>query len=118
MILNGAIADAVLASFRRRSGPASASTSCCDAQRHAVPPPWRVHVHPAGGVAHQHQPVDVRAHDKVVQPGDLVGIDTDANGYEGYVLDVSRTFLCGDEGTPGRRRPIASPMIASTACAS
>jgi Xaa-Pro aminopeptidase len=43
------------------------------------------------------------AHDKLVQPGDLVGIDTDANGYEGYVLDVSRTFLCGDEGTPGQK---------------
>jgi Xaa-Pro aminopeptidase len=36
------------------------------------------------------------AHDKAVQPGDLVGVDTDANGYEGYVIDVSRTFLCGD----------------------
>ena len=43
------------------------------------------------------------AHDKLVQPGDLVGIDTDANGYEGYVLDVSRTFLCGDEGTPAQK---------------
>jgi Xaa-Pro dipeptidase len=37
------------------------------------------------------------AHDKIVQPGDLVGVDTDANGYEGYVIDVSRTFLCGDD---------------------
>lgn len=43
------------------------------------------------------------AHDKIVQPGDLVGIDTDANGYEGYVLDISRTFLCGDEGTPAQK---------------
>ena len=43
------------------------------------------------------------AHDKIVQPGDLVGIDTDANGYEGYVLNVSRTFLCGDEGTPAQK---------------
>ncbi len=40
------------------------------------------------------------AHDKIVQPGDLIGIDTDANGYEGYVIDVSRTFLCGDVPTP------------------
>src|SRR5262249_52725181 len=37
------------------------------------------------------------AHDKLVMPGDLVGVDTDANGYEGYVIDVSRTFLCGDD---------------------
>jgi len=43
------------------------------------------------------------AHDKLVQPSDLVGIDTDANGYEGYVLDVSRTFLCGDEGSAGQK---------------
>lgn len=43
------------------------------------------------------------AHDKVVQPGDLVGIDTDANGYEGYVVDISRTFLCGDQATDGQK---------------
>jgi Xaa-Pro aminopeptidase len=40
------------------------------------------------------------AHDKIVMPGDLVGVDTDANGYEGYVIDVSRTFLCGDIPAP------------------
>ena len=43
------------------------------------------------------------AHDKVVQPGDLVGIDTDSNGYEGYVVDISRTFLCGDVATDGQK---------------
>ncbi len=43
------------------------------------------------------------AHDKLVQPGDLVGMDTDANGYEGYVIDFSRTFLCGDEAKPGQK---------------
>ena len=43
------------------------------------------------------------AHDKLVQPGDLVGIDTDANGYEGYVIDISRTFLCGDRATEGQK---------------
>jgi len=43
------------------------------------------------------------AHDKIVMPGDLVGIDTDANGYEGYVIDISRTFLCGDRSTPAQR---------------
>lgn len=43
------------------------------------------------------------AHDKLVQPGDLVGIDTDANGYEGYVIDVSRTFLCGETASPEQR---------------
>jgi Xaa-Pro aminopeptidase len=43
------------------------------------------------------------AHDKPVLPGDLVGVDTDANGYEGYVIDVSRTFLCGDTPVEGQR---------------
>jgi Xaa-Pro dipeptidase len=43
------------------------------------------------------------AHDKLVQPGDLVGVDTDANGYEGYVIDISRTFLCGDHALPGQK---------------
>ncbi|HTO10570.1 MAG TPA: Xaa-Pro peptidase family protein [Candidatus Binatia bacterium] len=43
------------------------------------------------------------AHDKVVMPGDLVGVDTDANGFEGYVIDVSRTFLCGDNPSPGQK---------------
>ena len=43
------------------------------------------------------------AHDKIVQPGDLVGFDTDANGYEGYVFDISRTFLCGDEASAGQK---------------
>jgi Xaa-Pro aminopeptidase len=43
------------------------------------------------------------AHDKAVMPGDLVGVDTDANGFEGYVIDVSRTFLCGDNPAPGQK---------------
>ena len=43
------------------------------------------------------------AHDKVVQPGDLVGIDTDANVYEGYVVDISRTFLCGNVASEGQK---------------
>ncbi len=43
------------------------------------------------------------ATDKVVMPGDLVGVDTDANGYEGYVIDISRTFLCGDAPTPEQK---------------
>jgi Xaa-Pro aminopeptidase len=43
------------------------------------------------------------AQDKLVMPGDLVGVDTDACGVEGYVIDVSRTFLCGGQPTPGQR---------------
>jgi len=36
----------------------------------------------------------------MVRPGDLVGIDTDMIGPEGYACDISRTFLCGDKATP------------------
>ena len=35
------------------------------------------------------------AGDKIVMAGDLVGVDTDALGYGGYLIDVSRTFHCG-----------------------
>ena len=31
-----------------------------------------------------------------MEPGDLVFVDTDAVGVEGYFADVSRTFLVGD----------------------
>jgi len=44
-------------------------------------------------------PWGAEASDKIVQDGDLVALDTDANGYEGYVIDVSRTFLCGSKPT-------------------
>ena len=39
------------------------------------------------------------ADDKRVEPGDLVAIDTDTIGPEGYVADFSRTFLCGERPT-------------------
>ena len=44
-------------------------------------------------------PWGAEASDKIVQSGELVALDTDANGYEGYVIDVSRTFLCGRKPT-------------------
>ena len=49
-------------------------------------------------------PWNLEATDRVVEPGDLVFVDTDAVGYEGYFIDVSRTFLCGDvEATSAQR---------------
>jgi Xaa-Pro dipeptidase len=33
---------------------------------------------------------------RVVEAGDLLCLDTDAIGFEGYAVDFSRTFLCGD----------------------
>jgi Xaa-Pro aminopeptidase len=42
------------------------------------------------------------ARDKLVMPGDLVCVDTDAYGVEGYLIDVSRTFVCGDVAAAGQ----------------
>jgi Xaa-Pro aminopeptidase len=36
------------------------------------------------------------ATDRVVEEGDLVGLDTDLVGRDGYLTDYSRTWLCGD----------------------
>ncbi len=44
------------------------------------------------------------ATDRVVEPGDLVFVDTDTVGIEGYFFCVSRTFLAGDgRPTPAQR---------------
>lgn len=43
------------------------------------------------------------AHGRVVHEGEMVALDTDAHGYEGYVIDLSRGFLCGD-GSPDREQ--------------
>ena len=44
------------------------------------------------------------ATDRVIEHGDLVYVDTDTVGIEGYFFCVSRTFLCGDaEGTAAQR---------------
>jgi len=41
---------------------------------------------------------------RALEPGDLVFVDTDAVGVEGYFFCVSRTFLCGDvRPTPAQR---------------
>ncbi|MEQ9487467.1 MAG: Xaa-Pro peptidase family protein [Alphaproteobacteria bacterium] len=34
--------------------------------------------------------------ERILKKGDLVCLDTDALGYEGYAVDFSRSFLCGD----------------------
>ncbi len=44
------------------------------------------------------------ATDRVIESGDLVYVDTDTVGIEGYFFCVSRTFLCGDaEPTAAQR---------------
>ncbi len=42
--------------------------------------------------------------DRALEDGDLVFVDTDVNGVEGYFYCVSRTFACGDRGvTPEQK---------------
>lgn len=104
MILNGAIADVMFADFEAAIHPGVREYELL-----AVLSDTLLRYHGefiftrlvASGT--NTNPWMSEAHDKLVQPGDLVGIDTDANGYEGYVIDVSRTFLCGDVGTPGQK---------------
>jgi Xaa-Pro aminopeptidase len=44
------------------------------------------------------------AGERVLRNGDLLCLDTDAIGYGGYAVDLSRTFLCGNqEPTPVQR---------------
>lgn len=52
---------------------------------------------------HRTNPWFQEAGSKLVRPGDLVAFDTDATGPEGYICDVSRTFLCGDRPTSAQR---------------
>ena len=49
-------------------------------------------------------PWRAEATDRAIEPGDLVYVDTDAVGVEGYFFCVSRTFLCGDgPASPAQR---------------
>jgi Xaa-Pro aminopeptidase len=51
-------------------------------------------------------PWNLEATDRALEPGDLVFVDTDAVGYEGYFIDVSRTFLCGDVAPSAAQREL------------
>lgn len=44
---------------------------------------------------------------RLVRPGDLVAIDTDMVGPEGYLCDISRTFICGDRANSYQREAYA-----------
>ncbi len=48
-------------------------------------------------------PWTLEAGDRAVALGDLVFVDTDAIGVEGYFVDVSRTFLCGERPSPEQK---------------
>lgn len=39
-----------------------------------------------------------------LQAGELLALDTDANGYENYCVDFSRTFLCGEGDSTAEQR--------------
>ncbi len=104
MTINGAIGDAILAEFEAAIRPGVREYELLavlgDAllRRHGEFLFTRL---VASGT--NTNPWMSEAHDKIVRPGDLVGVDTDANGYEGYVIDVSRTFLCGDTPSPEQK---------------
>jgi Xaa-Pro aminopeptidase len=51
---------------------------------------------------HKTNPWFHEADDKEVEMGELVAIDTDMIGPEGYVADFSRTFLCGESPNPAQ----------------
>jgi hypothetical protein len=90
-VLNGGIGDAMLAEFEAAIRPGIrefellAVLSDSLLRRHGEGLFTRL---VASGT--NTNPWLTEAHDKLVMPGDLVGVDTDANGYEGYVIDVSR----------------------------
>jgi len=44
------------------------------------------------------------ADDKKVAAGELVAIDTDTTGPDGYVADFSRTFLCGERASAEQKK--------------
>ena len=104
MTMNGAIGDAMLADFEAAIRPGIRELELMAVVNETL---YRYHGEfmftrlIASGP--NTNPWMSEAHDKIVQPGDLVGIDTDANAYEGYVVDISRTFLCGDNAHPGQK---------------
>jgi Xaa-Pro aminopeptidase len=44
--------------------------------------------------------------DRVIQPGDIVGFDTDMVGPEGYLADISRSYVCPGAKPTGRQRSL------------
>jgi Xaa-Pro dipeptidase len=44
------------------------------------------------------------AGNRKIAAGDLLALDTDVLGYEGYAVDFSRTFVCGGQATATQRR--------------
>lgn len=51
------------------------------------------------------------ATDKVIQPGEIVGFDTDMIGPGGYLSDISRSFIC-----PGKAPTAYQKSLLQTAC--
>lgn len=96
LIINGAIGDAMLADFEAAIRPGIREYELLAVltesliRRHGEVIFTRL---VASG--RNTNPWGSEAHDKMVMPGDLVAVDTDAQGYEGYLIDLSRTFVCG-----------------------
>ncbi len=55
---------------------------------------------------------------RVLQAGELLCLDTDAQGFSGYAVDFSRSFLCGDGAPTAQQRnlyQLAQEQIATNA---
>lgn len=104
MLLNGTIGDAVMSDFKAALRPGLHEYELMATLNESL---YRHHGEfmftrlIASGT--NTNPWMSEAHDKRVQPGDLVGIDTDMNAFQGYVVDFSRTFLCGGRATEGQK---------------
>jgi len=46
------------------------------------------------------------AGERVIEAGDMVGLDTDVVGRYGYYADFSRSWICGDESPSARQRTL------------
>ncbi|MBI3979461.1 MAG: aminopeptidase P family protein [Chloroflexi bacterium] len=102
--INGGIGDAILAEFEAAIRPGIREYELLAVLSHALLSRHGEFLFTRLSVSGTNtNPWFAEAHDKVVMPGDLVAVDTDANGYEGYVIDVSRTFLCGDNPSPEQK---------------
>jgi Xaa-Pro aminopeptidase len=103
MKLNGAIGDAMLRDFEDAIRPGGREQELLATLTESL-------LHRGGeqvvtrlvSSGRNTNPWGSEARDKLVQPGDLVCVDTDAYGIEGYMVDVSRTFVCGDMTAPGQ----------------
>ena len=99
-----AVADTALADMERAIRPGIAENELLATFWHRILAQGGEHCFTRLLVSgHKTNPWLHEAGEKQVEPGDLVAIDTDTIGPEGYVADFSRTFLCGERASAAQR---------------